>query len=328
MVETTSDPARALKWYFRINRDNLKTILVYDNAGAAKNLSGYTPVLNFKKREEDSTNFLQLAIGSGITVNGTGRWDVAMTKTQASKFRDQTYYLELVITQGALERNWIAGDAVFHNGRFDGVSTDTSSLTVYDAGGTVSITLTESSTGGTGDVVGPASSVNNNIPVFSGTTGKLLDDGGKTIATITAEDTKAVLVFCHNTVGQTITNQPVGETFFISATRSILKFDSTRYTRARLMVNVGTGSASVNSPRLYAKYKSTYTNGDAVGTFTTLGSGSGSETCSMTNIAVVVSDWITLPAGAIGDVFWTLAQIGGDGAADPVINQAFLEFDV
>lgn len=40
--------------------------------------------------------------------------------------------------------------------------------------------------GGTGDVVGPASSVNNRVAVFSGTTGKLLADGGQTLAELIA----------------------------------------------------------------------------------------------------------------------------------------------
>ena len=38
-------------------------------------------------------------------------------------------------------------------------------------------------TGGSGDVVGPASAVNNSIAVFSGTTGKIIADGGKTLPT-------------------------------------------------------------------------------------------------------------------------------------------------
>ncbi|CAB4178072.1 hypothetical protein UFOVP1015_34 [uncultured Caudovirales phage] len=38
--------------------------------------------------------------------------------------------------------------------------------------------------GGTGDVVGPASAVDNNIATFDGTTGKLIQDGGTTIADI------------------------------------------------------------------------------------------------------------------------------------------------
>lgn len=38
--------------------------------------------------------------------------------------------------------------------------------------------------GGTGDVVGPASAINNNIAVFDTTTGKLIKDGGATIASL------------------------------------------------------------------------------------------------------------------------------------------------
>jgi hypothetical protein len=37
---------------------------------------------------------------------------------------------------------------------------------------------------GTGDVIGPASSVNNNLSVFSGTTGKLIADSGKNITNV------------------------------------------------------------------------------------------------------------------------------------------------
>lgn len=46
----------------------------------------------------------------------------------------------------------------------------------------------ESSVGGggagSGDVVGPASSTNNNIAVFNGTTGKIIKDGGATVASL------------------------------------------------------------------------------------------------------------------------------------------------
>lgn len=44
--------------------------------------------------------------------------------------------------------------------------------------------LNPSSGGGSGDVVGPASSTNNDIAVFDGTTGKLLKDGGATVASL------------------------------------------------------------------------------------------------------------------------------------------------
>ena len=45
---------------------------------------------------------------------------------------------------------------------------------------------------GTGDVVGPASSVNNRLALFDGTTGKLIKDGGKTIAELRAPAIQSV----------------------------------------------------------------------------------------------------------------------------------------
>lgn len=47
--------------------------------------------------------------------------------------------------------------------------------------------------GGTGDVTGPASSVDNDIAVFDGVTGKIIKDGGKTIAQIAPLTTKGDL---------------------------------------------------------------------------------------------------------------------------------------
>lgn len=42
--------------------------------------------------------------------------------------------------------------------------------------------------GGSGDVVGPASAVNNRLAAFNGTTGKLIKDGGKTVAEVLSTD--------------------------------------------------------------------------------------------------------------------------------------------
>lgn len=46
--------------------------------------------------------------------------------------------------------------------------------------------------GGSGDVVGPASSVDDRIATFDGTTGKLIQDGGKTIAGLRAPAIQSV----------------------------------------------------------------------------------------------------------------------------------------
>lgn len=59
-------------------------------------------------------------------------------------------------------------------------SDDTSAFSLWD--GTTWHAL--GGGGGSGDVVGPASSVADHVALFDGTTGKLLKDGGKTIAQI------------------------------------------------------------------------------------------------------------------------------------------------
>lgn len=48
---------------------------------------------------------------------------------------------------------------------------------------------------GSGDVVGPASSVDLRIAVFDGTTGELIQDGGKTIADLQREMRVKALIF-------------------------------------------------------------------------------------------------------------------------------------
>lgn len=63
--------------------------------------------------------------------------------------------------------------------------------TVYDPSGSATLVASAffkqaggGGGGGSGDVVGPASSTNNDIAVFNGTTGKLIKDGGATIAQV------------------------------------------------------------------------------------------------------------------------------------------------
>lgn len=59
-------------------------------------------------------------------------------------------------------------------------------ITLTPAADTITI---DSIAAGTGDVVGPAGAVDNNIAVFDGVTGKLIKDGGTTIAAILASVT-------------------------------------------------------------------------------------------------------------------------------------------
>lgn len=143
-VKATTDPARELELYFRINRDASITFNCYDENGDAFLLADYTIVANFKKRENDSTNFLQLSSGSGLTKN-TSSFILTLTKVQAALFREQSYFLEIVRTKSALEKNWTAGSAIFHNGKFDGLAVSSSSFTISEGATTVTLVISDSS---------------------------------------------------------------------------------------------------------------------------------------------------------------------------------------
>lgn len=146
MIAITADPSRELTIYFRINRDGTIVFSFLDLNGDALNLLPYTFVVNFKYRKNDNTNFLQIIpITSGNTVT------LNLTKTQTAAFRDQIFFWEFVRTKAGLEKNWITGDAIFHQGKFDGVTNsgeifinsfdDMVQITVDEVGGTSAGTI-------------------------------------------------------------------------------------------------------------------------------------------------------------------------------------------
>lgn len=119
---TTSDPSRYIKWFFRIDRDNRKTFAFLNDDGTNKDLTGYVFTVRFKNRKDDADDesLLVLTIGDGLTVEDNEvHTDVA--KAVAADFSDARYFVEWVVSQDSWERNWFTGDAIFHNGRFDGV---------------------------------------------------------------------------------------------------------------------------------------------------------------------------------------------------------------
>lgn len=88
-----------------------------------------------------------------------------------------------VTTSGTLPTNCRVGDVYNKTGTSAGL---------YRCSATNTWTAVGSS--GTGDVVGPSSATADRIAVFDGTTGKLLKDGGQTIAGITGGSGKVVQV--------------------------------------------------------------------------------------------------------------------------------------
>jgi hypothetical protein len=120
----------------------------------------------------------------------------------------------------------------------------------------------------------------------------------------------------------TMTNQANAEQFLGNSNRNITKVDLTDYTEVRLVARVVTGSASVNNPRIYAEYHTSFTT--TVATYS--GIGTSAVSCSLTTAGLVDSGWVALATGAKADVFVTVLQNGGDAGADPALGPVALHF--
>jgi hypothetical protein len=123
------------------------------------------------------------------------------------------------------------------------------------------------------------------------------------------------------TANLTLTNQANAEQYLGNSNRNECQVDTTDFTQVRVATAVLTASASANSPRLYPQYW----NGSA---WVTIGAGTtaSGEAVALTPVGVRVSNWITLPAGAIGDKRFRIAQHGGDATADPALGSTSLQF--
>lgn len=125
----------------------------------------------------------------------------------------------------------------------------------------------------------------------------------------------------------TITNMTSAAAVFpLNNTSHYCKFSTTNARQMRLYARVSTTSASANNPRMYIQYS--ITGGSS---WVTLGAGtivSGDAISLFTGAtAVQITNWITVPAEAKGDAFiWRVVTEGGDGAADPVVGNVFIEF--
>ncbi|RDV06446.1 hypothetical protein DXH95_03190 [Sphingorhabdus pulchriflava] len=120
----------------------------------------------------------------------------------------------------------------------------------------------------------------------------------------------------------TLTNQANAEQYLGNSSRNEAYFDATSFSEVRLSSNIVTVSASVNSPRIYPQYH----NGSA---WVTIGTGlvADSNAISMaTPTGAKRTSWLSLPAGAKGDVRFRIAMHGGDAAADPAIGMTSLQF--
>lgn len=171
---------------------------------------------SFLQTANDAAARTALGLGTLATQNGTFSGTSSGTNTG-----DQTTVSGNAGTATALATGRtisLTGDVTATTGSFDGTANATAAATIANdavtyakmqnvsaasrligrgsdggAGNPEEITLGTGLTmtgttlsapgGGTGDVVGPASAVNNNVAVFDGTTGKLLKDSGASVLT-------------------------------------------------------------------------------------------------------------------------------------------------
>lgn len=123
----------------------------------------------------------------------------------------------------------------------------------------------------------------------------------------------------------TLTTQANSEQYIVNNGRNQTKFDATYYTQVRLVVYVGTASASANNPRLYPQYSTDGSSWTTIGAGT-IASGDAASMFTGTSGTVQVTNWITLPGGAQADVWFRPAQNGGDASASPAIANVRLQF--
>jgi len=122
----------------------------------------------------------------------------------------------------------------------------------------------------------------------------------------------------------TLTNQVLVLSDFASTGFSWFELTTlNRFSRVRLNCYVATLSASVNTPIIFLQYSA-----DSTTTWTTIGSGSGSDVISLATTGTKVTNWITLPAPAVAtDIYFRVAMQGGDGVADPVVRGLAVSFE-
>lgn len=126
------------------------------------------------------------------------------------------------------------------------------------------------------------------------------------------------------TGGFTLTNALQADGFFNGDSGYMWKVDLRPFRQVKLTGRVTTASASANSPKLQLRYNTSYST--TVSNFVQMGS-SSVEISLFTGATLQDSGWIDIKEAArIENCYLGLFNIGGDGAADPIINQLVAYF--
>jgi hypothetical protein len=138
----TFDTAKRLDLYARKNRDGSKKFTFLTSSGTAYDISAIDFKLNIKSKARDTTNVLQLTVGSGLTVGGTGNNELTVTLTDTqTNIKAVNYYWELF--NDTADKTWLHGEFIVSNGLSEEI-TESSSVTVNLDPDVIEITIGES----------------------------------------------------------------------------------------------------------------------------------------------------------------------------------------
>lgn len=119
-----------------------------------------------------------------------------------------------------------------------------------------------------------------------------------------------------------LTNQANAEQFLANTPRSITRLDLSPYSQVRLVTRVISASSSINNPRIYLEYHTSFST--TVGDYSDIGDSLVST--GLTAAGLIDTGWIDLVASAQDDVVIALLQNGGNAASDPQLGPIMVQF--
>lgn len=163
MKEASFDPARECKLYFRCNRNGSKDFVFSYSDGTPYSFIYEEFTANIYQYEGQKKVFIPL-----IVSYNSNRLTISIT-AELSNVNQGEYYFELFNEISG--QTWIATMCQFHNGRFDGVGSNTDEITVNTEGEILNITIDSTPN----DVVlnidgGTPDSIYTGIPIVDGGT--------------------------------------------------------------------------------------------------------------------------------------------------------------
>jgi len=122
----------------------------------------------------------------------------------------------------------------------------------------------------------------------------------------------------------TLTDALQADGFIAASNAYIWNLDLRPFSQVRLSGRVTTLSGSANTPRIQLRYHTAFST--TIGDFKQLGVSAHSQ-ISLAAVGLITTGWIDIVnAARIENCFLALCNIGGDGAADPVVANINAQF--